>query len=361
LFALCALLAAWAGQTYAVWTAYDGKLSGLYFVGSDRAGNDQPPPGDAFIHPDTYGYDGQYYRLIARDPLLRTTDHRFLDEPRLRWRRILVPALAWAGALGNPDRVDETYRWTVLLLFAAGVAISCRLAVQLGFHAAWGLVFVLLPANLISLERLTVDGALATLTVLFAYGVLRDRRDLAYAAMALAPLARETGFALAAGWMLWSAWRRRAPGVGAAVFAVLPAVAWTGYVSGHAEGSGIDFLSPIPLSALAMRLIDLRLTLAGVLDHLALVGAAWAFFLSVRIMAEKPRPAHHWAIAVFAFGCSLLAYPAIWDETYAFGRILSPLMLLLVAARPTPWTLAPLALTLPRILAQLGTYLISRV
>ena len=177
LFALCALLLAWAGQTYAIWTAYDGAVSGLYFVGSERAGRETPSPGDAWIHPNTAGYDGQYYRLIARDPLLQTTPHEQFDAPRLRWRRILLPAVAWAAALGDPERVDDTYRWTVLLLFAAGLAVSCRLAAELGRHAAWGFVFVLLPANLISLERMTVDGALATIVVLFAYGLGTDRTD----------------------------------------------------------------------------------------------------------------------------------------------------------------------------------------
>jgi len=359
LYALIALLIAWAGQTYVIWSAYDGSVSGLFFIGSDRAGNHTPPPGDAWVHQKTAGYDGQYYRLVARDPLLRATPHEQFDAPRLRWRRILVPALAWTAALGDAERVDDTYRWAVLLLFAAGLAVSCRLVVEMGFHVAWGLVFVLLPANLISLERMTVDGALATIVVVFAYGAVRKRPDLCYLAMTVAPLARETGFALAAGWILWAALRRRWPRVGAAVFAVLPSLAWTGYVSGHAEGSGISFLSAVPLSWAPWRLIDLRMTPAGLLDHLALIGAFWAFYLAVRVMLDAERSPIHWAIGVFALGCSLLAYPAIWSEAYAFGRILSPLLLLLVVARPTQWALAPIALMLPRVAAQLGTYLIS--
>lgn len=356
---MIALLVAWAGQTYVIWSAYDGSVSGLFFIGSDRVGNHTPPPGDAWVHPETAGYDGQYYRLVARDPLLRATPHEQFDAPRLRWRRILVPALAWTAALGDAERVDDTYRWSVLLFFATGLAVSCRLAVEMGFHVAWGLVFVLLPANLISLERMTVDGALATLVVLFAYGAVRKRLDLCYLAIAVAPLARETGFALAAGWMLWAASKRAWPRVGTTLFAILPAVAWMGYVSGHAEGSGIHFLSALPLTGFLNRLIDVRMTPAGLLDHLALIGACWAFYVAVRVMLDAERPPIDWTIGVFALGCSLLAYPAIWSEAYAFGRILSPLLLLLVVARPTRSTLAPIALMLPRIAAQLGTYLIS--
>ena len=40
----------------------------------------------------------------------------FVDNPRLRWRRILVPALAWLCALGQSDFVDSAY-FGVLLGF----------------------------------------------------------------------------------------------------------------------------------------------------------------------------------------------------------------------------------------------------
>src|SRR5271165_6866236 len=53
------------------------------------------------------GFDGQAYHYIAHDPFLRHADLRAaVDEPRLRYRRILVPGLAWLLAAGQPGAVD---------------------------------------------------------------------------------------------------------------------------------------------------------------------------------------------------------------------------------------------------------------
>jgi hypothetical protein len=37
------------------------------------------------------GYDGQFYRLLAHDPLLQEGYAQYADAPQLRFRRILVP------------------------------------------------------------------------------------------------------------------------------------------------------------------------------------------------------------------------------------------------------------------------------
>src|SRR3954469_1894990 len=49
------------------------------------------------------GYDGEFYAMIATDPLLLNPELKpALDIPSYRARRIAVPALAWCAGFGKP-------------------------------------------------------------------------------------------------------------------------------------------------------------------------------------------------------------------------------------------------------------------
>ncbi len=59
---------------------------------------------DAFIKPNSGGYDGQFYAQLATDPSLQNPHfEEAIDEPAYRSRRILLPAIAHLLALGNPE------------------------------------------------------------------------------------------------------------------------------------------------------------------------------------------------------------------------------------------------------------------
>src|SRR5579863_2553356 len=101
--ALVTLLAAgWLCLT--VQRNYGGHWNALFMTG----GNFGAPAGvefqDTYVFAGSYGYDGQFYRVIAHDPWLQRGF--YLDSPRLRYRRILVPALAYAFALGRGRLID---------------------------------------------------------------------------------------------------------------------------------------------------------------------------------------------------------------------------------------------------------------
>jgi hypothetical protein len=100
----CALLCGGAAAGWQEMVAhfdYGGNWTAFF-----RTGSRVPLPGAAaqehlYRFPGS-GYDGQYYRLIAQDPLLLHGTERYIDAPRLRYRRILLPALAWLTAFGRP-------------------------------------------------------------------------------------------------------------------------------------------------------------------------------------------------------------------------------------------------------------------
>ncbi len=64
----CLIAGAWLAVNIA--GAYDGEWSGLFYTGADAA-----LPSDLEAHTrrvdDAAGYDGQFYHLLAHDPLMR--------------------------------------------------------------------------------------------------------------------------------------------------------------------------------------------------------------------------------------------------------------------------------------------------
>ena len=84
-----------------------------------------------------------------------------MDDPALRYRRILVPMLAWALALGRDSGIHAAYFATILGFVFLGVYWLARAMELGGRHPAWGLMFALTPAALVSMDRMTVDVALA--------------------------------------------------------------------------------------------------------------------------------------------------------------------------------------------------------
>ena len=80
---------------------YAGNPTGLFYTGSKTLLPPALTGGHTYRVNDEVGYDGQFYHLIAHDPLNRRGFISFVDNPRLRWRRIGVPALAALFALAG--------------------------------------------------------------------------------------------------------------------------------------------------------------------------------------------------------------------------------------------------------------------
>ena len=184
--------------------------------------------------PKSAGWDGQFYHYMAHDPAIRDGVAQYIDAPRLRYRRILVPAMAFALAVGRTDFVDPAYRAVILLWFFLGAYWLSRLATAHGRSPAWGLAFLSVPAAIVSMDRLAVDVALAALCAAFAlYSRGEEHPRALYLTLAVAGLARDTGLLLTAAYCIWLVAGKRT--LRAAVFgsAALPALAWYAYVNGR--------------------------------------------------------------------------------------------------------------------------------
>ena len=347
---------------------YEARWNALFCTGAEL----QQPPELAgehiYLFPDSKGYDGQMYHYIAHDPFFIRGFDAAVDAPRMRYRRILVPLAAHWLAFGNDDRVDGAYVAVILLaVFAGGYWLSMYCSL-LGYSAAWGLAFVLVPATLISMDRMTVDAALATLCVAFGVFVMRGSRWELYTVLMAAALVRETGFVLIAAYVIWLASQRRLRQAALFLTTALPAVAWYLFVLINTEPEGFEGLSLIPLQGIAERIVSpykYQFTAwinaaSTVLDYAALAGMLLAIALVVRTIWRREWGPVQAAACLFALLAMFLYSPGAWTEVYAFGRTLSPLLVFVALAgvQQRDWIRTlPLCLVIPRTLIQLAPQL----
>lgn len=373
--AVVATTLALAGQWALVRFAYASNWTALFHSG-ERYGT----PGDlahenVHLFAGSYGYDGQIYHVIAHDPLMSNGLSPTVDAPRLRYRRVLVPLLAWTLAGGHSAGVDIAYRAVVLASVFLGAFCCARIAAGRGRAPAWGALFLLLPATVVSLERMTVDVGLAALAAAWALAATRKSR-LQWLPLALAPLVRETGILLVVAAVIVALLNRRIAAAAGAAATAIPALAWFAFVQVRTPPADYPN-SLVPLSGIVRALVHPAPYAAGaagatglhgawramaptamqMMDGLALVGIVLAFGLAARWLRAEPRSATAWAAALFALLGVFVQRPDNWAHVYDFGRVYSPLLLLLAFDQGVPrrqWGfLLPWWLILPRILFQL--------
>jgi hypothetical protein len=337
--AVASLIFAW--QTLRVRYTYGGNWSALFCTAGVRPVPPELEHEDLYRFPERVGFDGQIYHYIAHDPIPPWRFQAFVDDPGLRYRRILVPALAFVAAGGDSERIDWAYRAVVLAWIFLGAYWIARFAELCGRSPAWGLGFLFIPAVLMSAERMTVDVALAALCAGVAVYARRPALAPLWLALAAAGLVRETGLLLvvAASIHALLAGKRRAAVLLAS--AGLPALAWFGVVALQAPAHRYP-ISPWPFGGLVRALVTPQGYPNGdtdwlsrhwqdanqAADRLALLGIVLALVLALRSARSRRAGVMALAAALFSLQCALHNEPPdAWQEIDNFGRVYSPLLL----------------------------------
>lgn len=343
---------------------YQGNWTAFFYTGARL----QPPPQLAkekiYLFANTEGYDGQMYHYIAHDPLFRRGFSLYLDASRMRYRRILVPLSSYLLALGRDQWIDKTFVFVILFSIFLGAYWLSSFCYQRGYHAAFGSAFLLIPATLISIDRFTVDVALAALCIAFALYAARGSLSALYAVLVAAPLVRETGLLLIFACAAWLVWNRKFSRSIIFLTSAFPALVWYLFVELHTEPESFSIASRVPLLGLTVRIASPYHYLfpawisavSTLLDYVALAGIAAAVGLALWMIWRRESSPIAIGIYAFAFLATFLNSPGAWTEIYAFARTLSPLLILLAlfALTKRNWIcLAPLALVLPRTAIQL--------
>lgn len=360
LVACAATLGAFVWQAAYVELAHDGNWTALFLTGS-TFGVPAALAGEGIYEvPGGSGYDGQFYHVIAHDLRLGPESRPFLDSPRLRWRRILVPLLANVLALGRDEWIDRAYFAVILAAVFLGTFWLAGFARREGLPGWFGLAFLAVPAVAVSIERMTVDVALAALAVGFWYYHARGPRWAVYLVLALAPLVRETGIALPAAAVGYSIYRREWKRALAEAGTALPFLGWAAYVhSATVTDISDPWGSYVPLWGILSRTCRLfsgpvprgEVFEGVILDGLAVLGIWIGMHLAYRAVRQAPLTLFKSSLAVFALFAVFLGSRSVWFDGIAFARVLSPLIvwLLMYGMAARGWRMAiPLALTFPR-------------
>ncbi len=366
--ALLAVVLALSCQWILVHAAYGGNWTALFCAGDhiDRPSEIQDRE---YVFRGLAGYDGQYYQLIAHDPLFARHYDRFIDAPRLRYRRILIPGLAYLLAAGQPALIDWAYFGVCWFFVGLGTFCLAQLAADEGRSPLWGLLFLITPATLTAIERMTVD---VSLTALLAASLLAARRKrwlLLWFALAGAMLAKETGVLVMIAVAVWLGRQQKFRLAAVLSSSLLPAIAWYAYVQRQTNGdyptSGFNFISTFfasltpPLDAGMIALVFRAATVAAV------IGILWAAVRSV-VLAIRDR-FHDLALLLCLFFAALALLfqdGAVWVEPNAFTRVYSTLLVGLIAAtwrRGFRETLIAFALATFPLCLQLGVHLLGPV
>jgi hypothetical protein len=357
-------------QWVTVTANYGGNWTALFFTGATQKHPALVASEHIYLFANSTGYDGQMYHYVAHDPWMRSDLKLYVDNPLLRYRRVFIPLIAYCLALGQTGLIDRAYELVCLLSIGLGVYWSCRLALSVKSAPAFGLLFLLMPATLVTLDRLVIDGGLAALTAAFLY-YSRSPSWRLFVVLVCATLTRETGFLLLLAYCAYLAWRREFRMTGIFLLSAVPAVAWYSYVRAQSGNIPSGF-TLVPLSSIVQALAHPWPYPAGVpfvnavhaADFLALLGMLLAFAIAFRWFAR--RPSDPWCIVSIPFVAMALALyiPYHWQNVYDYGRVYTPVLLCLAALSARhrrPWLLTPVAMILPRVAIQLTPQLIGVV
>jgi hypothetical protein len=184
-----------------------------------------------------YGYDGQWFLGQANDPLLLTDLPTTFDTPRYRSIRVLMPALGWLLAAGQPAATPYALLLVQILAVALGCAACARLVSAYRRSPWWGATFAVIPGIWVGVAYGTAEPLGVALAMLGLSLMMDQRYGWAGLAFAGAGLTKETYIAFAIGAAIYLAvdsmvsgapWLRRAATMVAPGVASLGA--WWAYV-----------------------------------------------------------------------------------------------------------------------------------
>ncbi len=370
-FALLSVVLVFSWQALTVHLNYGGNWTALFCTGDQLK---VPPELDSegiYRFPDAIGYDGQFYHYQAHDPFLRRGFAAYQDAPRLRYRRMLVPIAAYLLAFGQDRFIDTALLAVIWITVFFGVYWSGRWAALDGWHPAWGLAFLLVPATIVAIDRTIVDATLAALCVGLALYARRGSAWKIYAILALAALTRETGWLLAAGYGLYLISRRASWKAAAFATSVAPSLLWTSWVTPRTKGD-IGTLTPKMIwGALKhpqclvpgeYRLPQPQAGAMHALDYLMVAGSLLAIVLALWSVWKKPRHAESFAALGFAGLMVVTVFLVTQHDPFTWARLSSPLLALLAlhgARRRQFIFFVPLLLVALRTSVQLAPQLLG--
>ena len=319
-----------------------------------------------YIFPNSGGYDGQSYHLVAHDPFSRTEIGRAVPDPSLRFPRILLPALAHLLALGRTQWVDPAYHFCELFFLGLGAWWLARLLERQGRDPLWAALYVIVPTSIASIDRMLVDVGVVSLAIGFAFYLEQEETSFwkLYFVLMAAPLCRETGLLLLAAYGIRLLLRRRFGRLALLATAALPWALWTWWTRTYIAGGavfGLEYLF-YPFRGMLDAVEHPRHFAYPAAVVAVIVGLWWVQFAGILLALWHGvrRGISEDAInnACFLLSCfAILLPPGVYDDPFAGTRVLGPI-LLFQFLRKQYW---PLLLVTPRVWLEIAPQAIGIV
>lgn len=186
---------------------HEYDISGFVHFGQNAADIVMPPREARIV--SEFGYDGQFFWLMALSPALGPATQKGLQAINQEYRaqRVLYPSLATALAARQPELIPWTLLLINVIVILVAVALGSWWAATHGRSPYWGLSLGLTPGLVLGMLR-DLSDPLATLVMVGGLLAWRmDRRVVAALLLSLAVLTRETMIIAVAAVGLEVAWR----------------------------------------------------------------------------------------------------------------------------------------------------------
>ncbi len=129
------LAAMWAYASY-----YGGDVSSLVCIG-DRNAAPKLYQGRYQIMENSYGYDGQFYLMIALDPFITGQAFENMDKPAYRYQRVLYPWVSRLLSFGQPELIPVAMAAVNLAAVLFGTLVIGVFCLRQGLTPGWALVY----------------------------------------------------------------------------------------------------------------------------------------------------------------------------------------------------------------------------
>jgi len=154
--------------------------------------------------------------------------------------------------------------------------------------------------------------------------------------LACAALTRETAVLIIAGYALYLVTTKQFRGAATIVASALPAAVWFLYLGREEASPVISYATWIPLAGFMDRLIHpasysgaaWKTAIALACDYLALAGIAITLVVTARLALTRKWEPQTSALYALAIAAIFIGSRGVWQEADAFGRVLTPLLLL---------------------------------
>jgi hypothetical protein len=360
----------------AVWQYYEPGAGFTAFIEFPGTSHDYEVPAirdvPHYHHPDSGGYDGQFYAQLAVEPLLRDgAIDRALDNPPYRARRILLSWTAYAIGGGDPGRVLRVYALQNVAAWLLLAWLLCRwmpptsgrnVALWTGCVLSYGMLssvrFALPdgPSALMFAAAVAAMGARAAPDAPAAPGRSAARALGAAAIVGIAGLARETSILAGSIFLRLARTPRNRAMTGLCVLlCLLPLALWMDYLRSIYRSLSFAGAGHVttPLAGMWWKAQQIWTDGAsgGLTYQVGASGAAFAaFFVQAAIIGrELARSSGRstWALAAAPFVVlAIFTHPDVYAGTPgAFTRVFLPVTLaanaiLAARSRPAWWLIA---------------------